>query len=98
MDLCFKRPEESSQRLAHTMVSSALDRLVGVRGPRAKLFDPGIKVMEVYSLRRSLRRGSTTRATNRSIPKEIIKKKNWWSELEAAHGRRQGMLMMSHGT
>jgi hypothetical protein len=36
-----------------------LDRLVGVRGQRTKLIDPGINVMEVCSLRRSLCRGST---------------------------------------
>jgi hypothetical protein len=75
-----------------------LDRLVGVRGRRARLFDPGVNVMEVYSLHRSLRRGSTTRATNRGVPKEIIEMNNRWRKLEAARGRRQGMSMMSHYT
>jgi hypothetical protein len=75
-----------------------LDRLVGVRGRRARLFDPSVNVMEVYSLRISLRRGSTTRATNRGAPKEIIEMNNRWRKLEAARGRRQGMSMMSHYT
>jgi hypothetical protein len=75
-----------------------LDRLVGVSGRRARLFDPRINVMEVYSLGRSLERGSTTRASNGGIPKEIIKMNNRWRKLEAAHGKRQGMSMMLHYT
>jgi hypothetical protein len=75
-----------------------LDRLVRVRARKAKLFDPGVNVVEVYSLRRSLRHGSTTRATNAGVSKEIIEMNNRWRKLEAARGRRQGMSMMSHYT
>jgi hypothetical protein len=75
-----------------------LERLVQVRARKSKLFDPGVNVVEVYSLRRSLRRGSTTRATNAGVPKETIEMNNRWRKLEAARGRRQGMSMMSHYT
>jgi hypothetical protein len=54
--------------------------------------------VEVYSLRRSLRRGSTTCATYAGATKEIIEMNNQWRKLEQARGRRQGMSMMSHYT
>ena len=75
-----------------------LERLVQVRARKSKLFDPGVNVVEVYSLRRLLRRGSTTQATNAGVPKETIEMNNRWRKLEAARGRRQGMSMMLHYT
>ncbi len=40
------------------------------------MFAPDLNVVEVYSLRRSLRRGSTSAAKNKGVTKEIIEKKN----------------------
>jgi hypothetical protein len=75
-----------------------IDRLVQARIVRPSLFAPDLNVVEVYSLRRSLRRGSTSAATNKGVPKEIIEMNNRWRKLEAARGRRPGMSMMAHYT
>jgi hypothetical protein len=75
-----------------------LERLVGVRIARPSLFDPGVNVTEVYSLRRSLRRGSTTRARNQGVPEALIEMNNRWRKVESARGRRPGMSMMAHYT
>jgi hypothetical protein len=58
----------------------------------------GLYIVEVYSLRRSLRRGSTTCATNARATQAIIEMNNRWRKLEEARGRRQGMSMISHYT
>ncbi len=73
-----------------------LDRMVGARIARPSLFDPGVNVTEVYSLRRSLRRGSTTRARNQGVPEALIEMNNRWRKVESARGRRPGMSMMAH--
>jgi hypothetical protein len=75
-----------------------LDRIVSVRTRRSNLFEPGVDVMEVYSLRRSLRRGSTSEAVNKQVPQFIINMNNRWRQFEAARGRRPGMSMMAHYT
>jgi hypothetical protein len=75
-----------------------LDRLVQARISRPNLFAPDLNVVEVYSLRRSLRRGSTSAATNKRVPKEVIELNNRWRKFEAARGRRPGMSMVAHYT
>ena len=75
-----------------------LDRLTQTRVARPSLFAPDVNVTEVYSLRRSLRRGSTSEAANRGVPKDIIEMNNRWRKFEAARGRRPGMSMMAHYT
>jgi hypothetical protein len=75
-----------------------LDRIVSVRARKSLLFDPGVNVVEVYSLRRSLRRGSTSEAINKQVPQFIINLNNRWRQFEAAKGRRPGMSMMAHYT
>jgi hypothetical protein len=80
-----------------------IDPLVQARIVRSSLFAPDLNVVEVYSLRRSLRRGSASAATNKGVPKEIIEMNNGglnnrWRKLEAARGRRPGRSMMAHYT
>jgi hypothetical protein len=53
-------------------------------------------VVQVYSLRRSLQRGSTSEAINKKVPQLIIKLNNRWRQLEVAKGRRPRMLIMAH--
>ena len=60
------------------------------------MLEPGVDVMEVYRLRRSLRRGSTSEAVNKQMPQFIINMNNRWRQFEAARGRRPGMSMMAH--
>jgi hypothetical protein len=75
-----------------------LDRLVGIRVALPHLFAPEINVAEVYSLQRSLHRGSTTEARNRGVHQDVIELNNRWQKVEAARGRKTGMSMMSHYT
>ena len=48
-------------------------------------FHKGARI-EDYSLRRSLRRGSTSHATNQSVPPQVIDEINRWRKKEAARG------------
>jgi hypothetical protein len=49
-----------------------IDCLVQVRVVMPSLFAPDLNMIEAYSLRRSLRRGSTSAAKHKGVPKEII--------------------------
>jgi hypothetical protein len=69
--------------------------VVSVLARRGFLFDLGVNVVEVHSLRRSLRRGSTSEAINKQVP-QFINLNNRWRQFEAAKGRRPGMSMMAH--
>jgi hypothetical protein len=48
------------------------ERLTHIKMLKPHLFEPGLNIVEAYSLRRSPRRGSTLEATNRGVPKELI--------------------------
>jgi hypothetical protein len=69
---------------------------VSIRARRGFLFDPGVNVVEVYSLSRSLRRASSSEAVNKQVPQFIINLNNGWRQFEGAKGRRLGMSMMAH--
>ncbi|KAL7530332.1 hypothetical protein ACHAXR_005039, partial [Thalassiosira sp. AJA248-18] len=56
------------------------------------LFSKGVDVKD-YSLRRSLRRGSTTTATNNNVDPMIIELINRWRKKEAARGAEAGLPM-----
>ena len=51
------------------------------------LVGPEIDVVVSYSLRRSLRRGSTAQARNKGIPKDIIALNNRWRSEEESRNR-----------
>ncbi len=53
-----------------------LDRIVSLCARKGLLFDPGVNMVEVYSLRRSLRRGSMSEAINKQVPQFIINLNN----------------------
>jgi hypothetical protein len=74
------------------------ERLTRIKMLKPHLFEPGLNIVEAYSLRRSLRRGSTSEATNRGVPRELIEMNNRWRKFENAKGRRPGMSMMAHYT
>jgi hypothetical protein len=57
-----------------------------------KLFPVKARI-EDYSLRRSLRRGSTTEATNNNVPATTIDMVNRWRKREAAKGTEPGLAM-----
>ena len=60
------------------------------RNPR--VFPTKVEI-EDYSLRHSLRRGSTTEAQNKKVPGETIDLINRWRKREAARGAEPGLPM-----
>jgi hypothetical protein len=61
---------------------------------RPDILSPGTVVERVFSLRRSLRRGSTTHARNRAIPKDVIESNNRWRKQERAKNREASLSML----
>jgi hypothetical protein len=53
-----------------------------------------VKIQDETSVRRSLRRGSTTEASNRGIPKEVIEANQRWGKHQRARGMLPTMSMM----
>jgi hypothetical protein len=74
------------------------ERLTRIKMLKPHLFEPGLNIVEAFSLQRSLRRGSASEATNRGVPKELIRMKNRWRKFENAKGRKPGMSMIAHTT
>lgn len=74
------------------------ERLTRVKILKPFMFEPGVSIVDSYSLRRSLRRGSTSEATNAGIPREIIEMNNRWRKFERAKGRMPSMSMAAHYT
>ena len=51
-------------------------RLTRIKMLKPHLFEPGLNIVDAYSLRRSLRRGSTPEAIDRGFPKDLIEMNN----------------------
>jgi hypothetical protein len=62
------------------------------RWPR--VLPPMVKIQDEVSVRRSLRRGSTTEASNRGIPKEVVEANQRWSKHQHSRGVLPAMGMM----
>jgi len=62
------------------------------RWPR--VISPTVKIQDETSVRRSLRRGSTTEASNRGIPKEVIEANQRWGKHQRSRGVLPSMSMM----
>ncbi len=67
------------------LLGSARKKSPDVFPPKASLED--------YSLRRSLRRGATTEATNNKVPENTINLVNRWRKMEGAKGAQPGLAM-----
>jgi hypothetical protein len=67
------------------------ERMYRVKMRVPHLFELGIEINVVYSLRRSGQRGSTSEATNGGVPREVVELNNRWRKIEGARGRRPGM-------
>jgi hypothetical protein len=65
---------------------------------RPGLFEPGINIEEAYSLFRSLRRGSNTKAVRNKVDPTIIDINNRWQKFERARGRMPSLSMQQHYT
>ena len=65
-----------------------------IQHQRPDIIPDTVKVDEVYSVRRSLRRGATTEAQNKQIPKEVIEANNRWRKHLKGKGVLPGMSML----
>ena len=63
------------------------DLLVECQKEREDLLGNDLDSLGTYSFRRSLRRGSTTQARNKRVPKDVIVLNNRWRSQEQARGR-----------
>ena len=59
-----------------------------------QLIAPTVRVQDEFSVRRSLRRGSTTEASNKQIPKEVIEANQRWGKHQRSRGVLPNMSMM----
>jgi hypothetical protein len=66
------------------------------RWPR--VLPPSTKIQDEISVRRSLRRGSTTEASNRRIPREVIEANQRWGKHQRSRGVLPSMGMMERYT
>ena len=73
-----------------------VERLKEVQDARPDLFPKGVNISDAYSIRRSLRRGSTSEAQNRMIPVEIVETNNRWRRVERAGHRAPSLPIRKH--
>jgi len=74
------------------------ERLNRVRDEKPRLFEPNQDITDAFSLRRSLRRGSTTEARNKKVRDEVVEMNNRWRKWETARGRMPSLGMAEHYT
>jgi len=80
-------------RVTLDMYDDDFRELLGLARERTpKVFPPKVNI-EDYSLRRSLRRGATTEATNNKVPGNTIDLVNRWRKKEGAKGAQPGLAM-----
>eukprot|EP00980_Cylindrotheca_fusiformis_P023557 scaffold10595_cov116-Cylindrotheca_fusiformis.AAC.1 len=93
----FRQPDGEQAKIGQ-YDEEFITRLIRVQGRRPDLFEPNLEVVDVYGLRRSPRRGSTSEATNAGVRREVIELNNRWRKFERAKGRNPSMDMASHYT
>ena len=74
------------------------EQLAIVQSVRPDLIKPTINVFELYNIRRSLRRGSSSIARREQVPGTIIDLVNRWSLNEYSRGRNKGSKMRDYYT
>ena len=74
------------------------EQLVIVQTLRPDLIKASIDVLELYNIRRSLRRGSSSIARRERVPQDIIDLVNRWSVREHSRGRSRGSSMRDYYT
>ena len=74
------------------------DRLNRVRDANPHLFEPNQNIADTFSLKRSLRRGSTTEVRNMKVRNEVVELNNRWRKFEMARGRMPSLGMAAHYT
>jgi hypothetical protein len=87
----------NNQRIkAHSLESTFFDRLEQIQAMRPDLISPSDDVIEDYGIYRSFRRGSTSEATNKGLPPEVIDLNNRWRKFHKAGASRPTLAMRDH--
>lgn len=73
-------------------------RLNQVQRSRPDLIGRDVEVEEVYSISRSPRRGSTSRASDRGIDEDVVNTNNRWRKVENAKGKAPSFSMQERYT
>lgn len=94
----FVFQREGRQRKIGSYDPEFHDRLNRVKDEKPRLFEPNQDIADAFSLRRSLRRGSTTEARNGKVRDEVVEMNNRWRTFERARGRMPSWNMTSHYT
>ena len=74
------------------------EQLAIVQSTRPDLIKPNMDVFELYNIRRSLRRGSSSIARRERVDQDIIDLVNRWSVTENSRGRSRGYSMRDYYT
>lgn len=74
------------------------DQLAMVQISRPDLIKPNLDVFELYNIRRSMRRGSSSIARRERVDQTIIDLVNRWSVRENSRGRSRGYSMRDYYT
>jgi hypothetical protein len=72
------------------------DRLEQIQIARHDLIPPNDDVSEDYGIYHSFRRGSTSEATNKGLPAEVIDNNNHWRKFYKTGAARQVLPMRDH--
>lgn len=80
------------------MNDNFVSELQRVQNQYPNLFEKNIEISEVYSIYRSLRRGSTARATEAGVSATAIDLHNRWRSIEAGRGQRSRKSMRDYYT
>ena len=72
--------------------------LEGIQERRPDLIPSELDVKDGYGIFRSFRRGATTEARNRRLPKELIDLNNGWRMVEASRGKHTTADMLAYYT
>ncbi|KAL7578003.1 hypothetical protein ACA910_007619 [Epithemia clementina (nom. ined.)] len=69
--------------------------LLHIQSKYPGIINPREDVINNYSVRRSLRRGSKTQARNKKVPKDVVELNNrGWSDIAAGHREARGPGMI----
>lgn len=93
----FRNADGSRMRIAD-MTDTFLRRLSVVQHRRPDILPRDVDIEAVYGIRRSFRRGSTSRATDMGVPEDVINANNRWRKHEKAKARKAKLEMVEHYT
>ena len=93
----FRNADGSRMKMSD-MSGPFFRRLGMIQVRRPDILARDIEVENVYGIKRSFRRGSTSRATDMGVPPEVTDANNRWRKFERAKARKPKLEMREHYT